>query len=68
MRSVPDFKLFPLTMASDNAVTAMAVERERRPTAKIMVCKDFIRGRCSRSDCRFAHTTATTGIETTAEG
>ncbi|GJP29920.1 hypothetical protein CLOM_g20479 [Closterium sp. NIES-68] len=45
-----------------------ASERERRPTAKILVCKDYARGRCSRSDCRFAHTSSTLGVEATDEG
>ncbi|CAI7884409.1 unnamed protein product [Closterium sp. NIES-53] len=43
-------------------------ERERRPTAKILVCKDYARGRCSRSDCRFAHTSSTLGVEPSDEG
>ncbi|CAI5490924.1 unnamed protein product [Closterium sp. Naga37s-1] len=43
-------------------------ERERRPTAKILVCKDYARGRCSRSDCRFAHTSSILGVERSDEG
>lgn len=43
-------------------------EKERRPSAKVLLCKDFTRGRCSRNDCRFAHTSNTNGIERTDEG
>lgn len=46
------------------------MEREKRPPLIVPVCKDFTRGRCTRSEleCRYVHPTSAMSTETTPEG
>ena len=44
------------------------VGKEQRPTAKIIICKDYSKGNCQRIDCPYAHTVIALGIEHGPQG